>query len=306
MLFHVKHFESTSLIELDNCPLCGSSNHIVYLHTQDYFLSGESFNINECRVCGHLFTNPQPISGHLGKYYKSDRYLSHKENPESLFERIYASVRWLNLRTKYKQVTDGLSGGKLLDYGCGTGDFLAVASAQEWECYGIEQDENARKIAEKKNNVTVFSTNAPMDNFQNQFDLITMFHVLEHIPDLHSIMNNLKSWLNDSGRLAVALPNPRSYDALHYGQYWAAWDVPRHLHHFKKETIIGLAEQYGFQLKTVHAMYWDAFFVSLLSEEYKKSKLRLAKSGAIGLLSNLNAMRTKQFSSLLYLFSKAD
>ncbi len=242
----------------------------------------------------------------MGKYYKSDRYLSHKENTESLFERIYASVRWLNLRTKFKQVTEGLSGGKLLDYGCGRGDFLGIASVNGWECLGIEKDDDARKIAENRKTVKVLPTNAPMDNFQNQFDLITMFHVLEHIPDLHSIMNNLNNWLKDSGRLAIALPNPRSYDALHYGQYWAAWDVPRHLHHFKKETIIGLAEQKGFQLKTVHAMYWDAYFVSMLSEEYKKSKLRLVRSGTIGLLSNLNAMRTKQFSSLLYLFSKAN
>lgn len=291
---------------MDNCPLCGSSNHIVYLRTQDYFLSGESFNINECRVCGHLFTNPQPTSEHLGKYYKSDRYLSHKENPESLFERIYDSVRWLNLRSKYKQVTEGLSGGKLLDYGCGRGDFLGIASIKGWECFGIEQDDDARKIAEKRNNVKVLTTNATRDNFQNQFDLITMFHVLEHIPDLHSTMNDLNHWLKVSGRLAIALPNPRSYDALHYCQYWAAWDAPRHLHHFKKETIIDLAEQYGFQLKTVHAMCWDAFFVSMLSEEYKKSNLRSIRSGAIGLLSNLNAMRTKQFSSLLYIFSKSD
>ena len=302
----MKHLESASFIELDNCPLCGSSNHIVYLSTQDYFLSGEYFKINECSVCGHLFTNPQPTGEHIGKYYKSDRYLSHKENPESLFERMYASVRWLNLRTKYKQVTAGLSGGKLLDYGCGRGDFLAIASGRKWECIGIEQDEDARKIAEKSHNLKVLPTNAPVDTFQSQFDLITMFHVLEHIPDLHSIMNNLNNWLKDNGRLAIALPNPRSYDALHYGQYWAAWDVPRHLHHFKTETIIRLAGQYGLQLKTVHAMYWDAFFVSVLSEEYKKSKLPLIKSVAIGFLSNFKAMRSKQFSSLLYLFSKSD
>ena len=300
----MKQYHTSAALELDNCPLCGARNHVVYLNTKDYFFSCEDFSIHKCGNCGHLFTNPQPSADSIINYYKSERYLSHKEQAESLVEKIYSGVRWLNLRTKYKQISRGIPIGRLLDYGCGRGDFLRFASMKGWESHGIERDEDARKFAAKLTEVNVYENHESLTHLQKSFDVITMFHVLEHIPNLHSTFSALNDLLKDNGRLALALPNPLSFDAQHYGRYWAAWDVPRHLHHFSRETIVRLAGQYGFRLNAIYPMYWDAFFVSMLSEEYMQSKLRTLKSGLVGLLSNAKGIKSKQFSSLLYILTK--
>jgi 2-polyprenyl-3-methyl-5-hydroxy-6-metoxy-1,4-benzoquinol methylase len=276
----------------------------MHLETIDYFLTAEPFSVVECLECKHMFTNPQPHENDLGLFYDSSKYLSHKEVPETFIEKFYALIRKINLRTKYNQSVKNLKIGNVLDYGCGRGDFLHIAMKKGWNSFGVEMDEGARNFAIKSNGVRVFS---PKDDHQihhGQMDLITMFHVLEHIADIHSIFAKISNWLTDNGRLVIALPNRQSFDAKHYGNYWAAWDVPRHLHHFNQDSLMRLTKQYGFEVKSVYPMCWDAFFVSLLSEQYKQSNLALVQAGLIGLYSNISALLSKQYSSLLYVFSK--
>lgn len=300
----MKHPQTIPHQHLKNCPLCSSERIATFVRTSDFFLSGEKFDISECHECGHLFTNPQPLPEQLPLYYQSEKYLSHKEKAESFYEKIYAAIRWLNLRTKYGQVTRGLQKGQLLDYGCGRGDFLSLAKEKGWVCTGIEQDEDARKFAQNNAQLDVFPPDEVFYDFTHRFDLITMFHVLEHIPDPHNLLEQINSWLKPGGRLAVALPNPLSFDAKYYGKYWAAWDVPRHLHHFKPSVITATARSHGFELQRVHPMLWDSFFVAMLSEQYKKTGLALVRAGLIGLYSNFNALISGEYSSLLYIFKK--
>jgi len=305
MPFHVKQKLFYSKIVLTKCPLCSSDNHVLRLATQDYFFSNEQFSIYECKDCGHIFTNPQPSESDLGLFYHSDQYLSHKEDPETTVEKLYAFIRRINLQTKYRQATHELNLGQVLDYGCGRGDFLQLAKEKGWSTFGIEMDADARRYANERNGIPVFSPNEESHIMEGQLNLVTLFHVLEHVADLHAAMAKFNRWLANDGRLVLALPNPESFDANYYGKYWAGWDVPRHLHHFSKQSLIKLTNQHGFRIQKIYPMYWDAFFVSMMSEQYKTSNLTLLRAGIVGAISNLVALRSKQYSSLLYVCSKS-
>ncbi|MBK9291954.1 MAG: class I SAM-dependent methyltransferase [Bacteroidetes bacterium] len=287
------------------CPLCGDDKANVFHETKDYFLTKEEFSVLECPTCRHLYTYPWPERHNLSKYYQSENYLSHKEKPESMFEILYDRVRWFNLRVKFSQSAKGLQKGKLLDYGCGRGDFAGLASKRGWECYGLEQDDEARTFAKQRHKITVFAPGETDGIQAGSFRLITMFHVLEHLPDVDTTFKNIHNWLEPTGRLIIALPNPDSYDACHYEKYWAAWDVPRHLHHFRSEVIIRVAEKHGLIFEKTYPMYWDAFFVAALSEQYKGSRNKWIRAASLGLKSNIRALFSGQFSSLIYQFRKS-
>lgn len=304
-MFHVKQKLFYSKIELTNCPLCSSDYHIMRFSTQDYFFTNEQFFIFECNDCGHIFTNPQPNESDLGLFYNTDQYLSHKEYPETLVEKLYAFIRRINLNTKYRQATNELNLGNVLDYGCGRGDFLRLAKEKGWNTFGVEIDADARRYANERNGVNVFSPSEESQIREGQMNLVAMFHVLEHIADLHSALAKYNRWLTNDGRLVLALPNPQSFDANYYGKYWAGWDVPRHLHHFSKQSLIHLISQHGFRIQKIYPMYWDAFFVSMMSEQYKTSNWTFLRAGIIGAISNLAALRSKQYSSLLYVCTKS-
>lgn len=285
--------------------MCSSDKQILCLATQDFFLTNEHFSIYECKDCGHIFTNPQPSESDLALFYNSDQYLSHKEYPETPVEKLYAFIRRINLNTKYHQATNELNLGNVLDYGCGRGDFLHLAKEKGWNTLGVEIDADARRYANERNGVKVFSPSEESQIREGQMNLVTMFHVLEHIADLHSALAKCNRWLTNDGRLVLALPNPQSFDANYYGKYWAGWDVPRHLHHFSKQSLIHLISQHGFRIQKIYPMYWDAFFVSMMSEQYKTSNWTFLRAGIIGTISNLAALRSKQYSSLLYVCTKS-
>lgn len=287
------------------CPLCYSENLQRYIQTRDYFLTAEKFAVMDCKECGHLFTSPQPPVENISKYYQSDSYLSHSEKPASLIAKLYDWVRWINLRTKFNQVSRNAHNGPALDYGCGRGDFVKFAQRKGWDAFGIEQDADARSFAKQQTNGNVFAPEEENHSLPEKFSVITMFHVLEHLYDLPASMQKFSNWLDQDGILAIALPNPLSFDAKYYGEHWAAWDVPRHLHHFRKATIINVSKQYGLTLTKIYPMYWDAFFVAMLSEQYKNSRFGKLRAFAIGLASNISAIKTGQYSSLLYIFRKS-
>lgn len=240
----------------------------------------------------------------LGSYYKSDNYISHTDGNRNWFEKIYQLVKKHTIKKKWEllkknQLKDSL---KVLDVGCGTGEFLKYGKDYGQTVYGVEPDESARKLCATKG----IRVSAALDQIDDSgFDVITLWHVLEHVKDPHSYFELFKEKLSSNGMLVIAVPNFRSYDAQHYKEYWAAWDVPRHLWHFSKTAMKKMGSQHGFNLMHIKPMYFDSFYVSLLSESYKTGKKNIIKAGWIGLWSNWKGNRTKEYSSHIYIFKKS-
>lgn len=271
----------------------------------DHTVSRETFSIFIDEKAELLVTTPRPHNADLGKYYESEDYISHSNTNNSLFNKVYLIVRNYAIKKKIKLLKSFHPKGKdLLDLGTGTGDFLAACKNNGWAIHGVEPNIKANKIAEGKTGIKI---NGDINEILNKkFDLITMWHVLEHVPDLNFYISNLKTLLKANGTLVIAVPNYKSFDALYYKENWAAYDVPRHLWHFSQKAMKSLFKQKGMKVINVLPMKFDAFYVSLLSEKYQTGRLNLLKAFYIGLKSNYKAKSTGEFSSLIYVIKKAE
>ena len=290
------------------CPWCDSDNNHQFLKLKDYFLTQEDFEILECNDCKLLFTTPCPAPDKIGDYYKSDNYLSHNENNKGLFSYIYNKVKKINIRNKFKIIGDVKSAmgnvPKLLDIGCGVGDFLLFAKEKGWEINGVEPSVFARTMAEKKLNTKILSLNELKNIPDNSFDVVTMWHVLEHVDDLRTEMFHLQRIIKNDGKLILALPNYKSYDAEHYKDKWAAYDVPRHLNHFTKTSLNNIIKETRFQLIDIKPLRWDSYYISILSEHYLNNKRAFLNGVLNGCKSNIKARQTGEWSSLVYVLTK--
>lgn len=274
------------------------SKNNVYITVKDYSVSGEDFQLLLDEELQLLKTHPQPAPEKLGCYYESDDYISHTDGKRSLFEKLYHTVKQKALRDKIKLI-EGFqpAKGRILDIGAGTGDFLVMAKNSGWDIIGLEPSPKAKAIAQAKG-VTFLEELSQMPN--HSADVITMWHVLEHVPDIETQITELKRILKPDGTIIVAVPNFKSYDAQHYGKYWAAYDVPRHLWHFSKTAIKVLFEKQGMELIKILPMKFDSFYVSLLSEKYKTGKMNFVKGFFTGLRSNIKATSNFEYSSHIY------
>lgn len=287
------------------CPWCDSDNNHQFLKLKDYFLTQEDFEILECNDCKLLFTTPCPAPDKIGDYYKSEEYLSHNDEKKSLFARIYNIVKKTNIKNKFNiAVGNKQSAIRILDIGCGVGDFLNYAKEKGCKITGIEPNDDARKIAEKKLNTEVLSP-ADLENLpDNSFDIITMWHVLEHVADLKTEIHHLQRLLKNDGRLILALPNYKSFDAEYYKDKWAAYDVPRHLNHFSRTSIENIFKETKFQLADIKPLKWDSFYISMLSEQYLGNSNSFIKGTITGWKSNRKAKNSGEYSSLVYILIK--
>jgi len=274
-----------------------------FLTVKDHSVSKEIFELYHDETLDMLITSPQPDLENLGKYYESEDYISHTDNKRSLFEKAYHVVKNIALKNKLNLINKQQSQkGKILDIGAGTGDFLLTAKNDGWETVGVEPSDRAKEIAKKKG-ISFVEQISELEN--HSFDVITMWHVLEHVPDLQLQIQELKRLLKPTGTLIVAVPNFKSYDAKYYNEFWAAYDVPIHFWHFSKKAIKSLFENVDMKLEKVLPMKFDSFYVSLLSEKYKTGKMNFARAFFIGLKSNLKASSTKEYSSHIYVLKNS-
>jgi len=290
------------MLKLDTCPVCSSGTFKEELICKDYTVSSKSFTLVVCQSCGLKFTNPRPDDNEIGKYYKAESYISHSNTKKGLVSKLYHLVRTYTLKKKIGLIDKYVSRGTILDYGCGTGMFLKTCSENAWKSYGIEPDEGARNIASEQSLVYVDKASLHLKHQTMQFDAITLWHVLEHVTDLEETLSFFKARLKPRGVLVIAVPNHKSFDALYYERFWAAYDVPRHLYHFHKNTIEQLLGRFGFTLVNSHPMKFDSFYVSMLSEKYKHGSVRYLSAFVAGLRSNLKAANTEEYSSRIYVF----
>ena len=292
----------------NKCPWCNSENNSKFLELKDYFLTQENFEILECNECKLLFTSPCPAPDKIGDYYKSEDYLSHNESKKGIVPTIYNLVKKVNIKNKFKiatnrqQTTDNSQ--NILDIGCGVGDFLNYAKEKGCNITGIEPSEDARKIAESKLGTKIFSPEE-LQNIPNEsFDIVTMWHVLEHVADLKTEIHHLERIVKKNGRLVLALPNYKSFDAEYYKDKWAAYDVPRHLNHFSRTSIKNIFNTTAFQLIDIKPLKWDSYYISMLSEQYLKHSNPILKATLNGCKSNCKARKSGEYSSLVYVFTK--
>ncbi len=292
------------MILYDACPCCGQKNIASVLSAEDYTVSHERFEIWECKDCTVRFTQNIPGINEIVTYYQSENYISHSDTSKGIINKLYHKVRnrtLLKKRNMIKKVT-GKSVGSILDVGCGTGAFLNTMRQSGWQITGLEPDETARTKAKELYNLHLESSEKLFSLPVNSFDAITMWHVLEHVHDLHIYIKKLKELLKPGGKLFIAVPNYTSYDAKVYKEFWAAYDVPRHLYHFSPASMRKLLATHNIEIISIRPMWYDSFYVSMLSEKYKTGSSNILKAFITGGFSNLKSISDKEkCSSVIYI-----
>ncbi|MGM0498459.1 MAG: class I SAM-dependent methyltransferase, partial [Bacteroidota bacterium] len=278
-------------INYDYCPLCNSERIQKQTEVKDFSISGELFDIYSCPECGFHFTQNHPDESDIGPYYQSEDYISHSDTSKGLINKIYHWIRKIMLGRKFRLIKNETPDKKLLDIGCGTGYFLNYMKNKNYRIYGVEKEKDAREFAINNFNIPVTSPDDFLDQEQNeQYDIITLWHVLEHIQNFNEYLKSIHNNLSKNGILIIALPNHKSYDAKYYKRYWAGYDVPRHLWHFDPETLKILINTHGFKIRKLKKLPFDSFYNALLSEKYRKNKFALLSGFFIGLLSYINSL----------------
>lgn len=287
------------------CPACGATVLKPMMACVDYSVSKELFTIQVCESCTLRFTNPRPSLAEIGRYYETEEYISHTDAAApGLINRMYRRVRSYTLRRKRALIESFLPKGSMLDIGCGTGDFAGAMQKAGWQVVAVEPDVDAAALARGKNNIEVYDE-AWLRETETQFDFISMWHVLEHVHGLEERFKQLGKLVRAGGFLVIAVPNPESVDAAHYGTAWAAWDVPRHLYHFPPQMLRERVEKEGFKAVKTKIMPFDPFYISLLTERHTQGKDRLLLGFWKGFRFWFKSLfTTDQGSSQIYIFKK--
>jgi 2-polyprenyl-3-methyl-5-hydroxy-6-metoxy-1,4-benzoquinol methylase len=295
---------------IESCPVCESKKFRPFISCIDFTVSRETFHIVQCESCSFTLTNPQPPQTDIGRYYQSDEYISHTNKASSLIDRIYLYARNYTLKWKLGLIDHATESDpaktqkRLLDFGCGTGAFIQYCRQNDWTVSGVEPSSQARQLAQRDNPNVFESLNQCTEN---TYDIITLWHVLEHVPNLDITLQQLKEKLSVNGTMFIAVPNYKSWDGNHYNSYWAGYDVPRHLWHFSQSTMTLLLQKNNLNLVATIPMKLDAFYICLLSEKYKTGKMSIASMAVAfmkGLKSNWTAKKNNEYSSLIYVIRK--
>ena len=297
----------STIISYTKCPGCNSNNIYNVLTVTDFTVSQERFDIYECGDCTLRFTQNVPDEEHIGAYYRSSEYISHSDTNKGIINKLYHLVRNKTLQQKKKLIEQqtGLKKGYLLDVGAGTGAFINIMKQNGWDVIGLEPDSVARTNAQQLHQLTLLTPDKLFSFSAKQFDAITLWHVLEHIHDLHNYIQTFYNILKPNGILIIAVPNYTSYDAATYKEYWAAYDVPRHLYHFSPQSMEALAKQHGFKISQYVPMKYDSYYVSMLSEKYLNERNNYMSAFLNGKRSNSKTKGdAKKFSSVIYILKK--
>lgn len=294
-------------IHTNICPVCGNTQLRPFLSCEDYLATKEVFEIFKCSKCGFAFTQDFPSEDEIGRYYDAPEYISHSDTHKGIINTLYHWARKIALRSKSKVITRYASvrNGKLLDIGSGTGYFLSKMKTRKWIVTGIEKSQPAREFAKEKFNINVQDSRYLYDIPCQTKDVITMWHVLEHMQYLNGVLEHIYKILHNDGIAVIALPNKDSFDAIHYGENWAAYDVPRHLWHFSPSDFEHLIRRHHFSLVDIKPMYFDAFYISMLSEKNKGTFMASLVGLFRGGIYFLRTLGNKQkSSSLIYILKK--
>ena len=272
-----------------------------YISCKDHCVSGEFFCLYYDSDLQMLITSPAPKESEADRYYKGQVYQPHSHQQRTLFQKTYSLVRRFSIQQKLRKISKFIDNNKrILDVGAGLGDFVHAADRKGWNCKGVEINSDAVQAANSKGKQFIFPMSYLNQIKAHSLSVITLWHVLEHLPEFELKIQTFKSLLSQEGRLVVAAPNFRSYDAKYFKNCWAAYDPPRHLWHFSQKSISLIFDKFDMEVESVSPMLFDAFYVSLLSTKYQSGKMRILKAFFVALLSNLKAFYTGEYSSIIY------
>ncbi|MEN9917933.1 MAG: hypothetical protein RL662_369 [Bacteroidota bacterium] len=294
-------------IHVDSCPVCSKTSSKKNLDCQDYLVTQRTFSVYRCSECGFGFTQDFPSENEISAYYDAPEYISHTDTQKGFINSLYHLARKIALKSKTKLIHKYApdTTGKLLDIGTGTGYFLNAMCQKKWIVTGIEKSEPTRQYAKQKFGLNIQDSEYLFSIPQKTKDVITMWHVLEHIEKLNETMEQLHSVLTDKGALIIALPNKKSFDAEHYKEFWAAYDVPRHLWHFSPDDFAWFADRHHFRIEKMKGMHFDPFYISMLSEKYRNRSFASLVGLIKGLLFFISSLgNTKKSSSIIYILKK--
>lgn len=293
-------------VEHKNCIICNGTSLNKEMTVHDFVVSKEYFDLYRCQSCKFLFTQNTPLEDNIGPYYQSEDYISHSDTTKGFINKVYHVVRDIMLGKKFKLI-DKLSTTKnILDIGCGTGYFLNFMKGKQYTTLGVEPDPNAREHGKKNFGLNIQSNEALLNGeIKEQFNTISMWHVLEHVfqPDLY--LKKIHQLLDDKGHLIVAVPNHQCYDAAYYKEHWAGYDVPIHLWHFSPDTMTRLANKNGFEIISMKRLIFDPFYIAMLSEKAQGSSFAFIKGVFVGLIATIKSfVDVKKSSSIIYVMKK--
>ena len=295
----------SDIIHYKNCPACGSTGIAFILTAKDETVSRKYFEVWQCNNCMLRFTQDIPDEKNISSYYQSSDYISHSNTSKGLVNKLYHTVRSFTLQSKRKLIEKNAGKGRLLDIGAGTGAFALTMKKAGWNVTALEPDETARTNAKKDFDIELLPTENLFGLQPNSFDVITLWHVLEHVHELHKYLDTFYSLLRESGTLIIAIPNYTSHDAKTYAENWAAYDVPRHLYHFSPKSMNMLLKKHNFKLLHQKPMWFDSFYVSLLSEKYASGKNNFFSAFTNGIVSNFKTIgKPENCSSIIYISKK--
>ena len=292
------------LEKIESCSICNSKNLAGFLTCKDHNYSNDLFCIEKCKNCGFKFTNPRPKEKTVHLYYKSVNYISHTSSKKGILNTVYHIVRNYQHKKKYGFINKLVKAKKrkILDVGSGTGEFIKYFNKMGWDAKGVETDKKARMYSINNNNCIVDETLEETFKYNKKFDIITLWHVLEHVYDVNEYISKLKKLLNKGGYLILGLPNCSSYDANYYKENWYAYDLPIHVSHFTRNDIKNLVDNHDLKLISTRPLIFDAYYISMLSE---RKKGRGFVFGLLnGIISNLKSLKSGQYSSLMYIIKK--
>ncbi|MDD2798416.1 MAG: class I SAM-dependent methyltransferase [Bacteroidales bacterium] len=292
---------------ITSCPVCENKEFSEFLACTDFFTTSETFDLKRCDKCQFVFTQNFPSETIIGKYYDVPEYVSHSDTKKGIVNYLYHFARRFMLKRKMSLITkvSKMNSGNILDYGCGTGYFLNEMAKNGWKTTGIEKSDLAREFALNEFGLEINEPSFLSKMEDKSCDVVTLWHVLEHIENFDTLLSELKRVLKPDGTLILALPNSSSFDARHYREYWAAFDVPRHLWHFTPKTIALVGEKHNMKIVGAKAMPLDSFYISIMSEQNRGSRFAFVKGICVGLIANIVSLANiSNQSSLIYLFKK--
>lgn len=293
--------------EYVRCPVCDHDESSIRYSFAD---AHGAYGLVRCNACGHEFLNSRPTRGSIGIYYSAEAYqpFLSSSHRKSMADRVYAIVRKFSVRWKRRQIERQQKRGSVLDLGCGTGEFLAEMQRSGWKATGLEPSLEAVKHGREVLGLDIIHAHVDESPLlDQQFDVITMWHALEHVHRLHPALRWIYDTLKPDGRVYVAVPNMSGFDGRFYGKHWVALDPPRHLHHFSYHSMARLIEQHGFKIHSTRQIPLDTLFnVGMSEATLMKSRSFLywpwvlIRAGLVTLVSLVQGTRPGRSSTVLY------
>ncbi|MCX7974180.1 MAG: class I SAM-dependent methyltransferase [Candidatus Aminicenantes bacterium] len=283
------------------CLLCSKRGMLLYQDIQDRLFKSPGFwSFRYCPECELAWLNPRPIKENAIKLYAN--YYTH--------EALFNSERDLvNLRKRAKAIIKCLKssrGGHLLDVGCGNGWFLKVMLKLGWKVTGVERDEEAVRLAKDMFGLEVIQGTLDDIKFPpEQFEAITINHVIEHVHDPIKLLAECRRILKSNGIIVIATPNLKSLTKYLFGQYWRGWDVPRHLFLFSPKSLRICVERSELRIKQVRTSARGAHWMWTTTRLTRRlGFLPSDSSNKINLWLKLEGLMFKLTESGLCLFIK--